>query len=108
MDQIGRRQTDSRDRPDGHADRSGRMGTAKITERRRHAAGSLALFCDLSPLWIRSDEGKLIPATGLTATQIAREGWGLQKSQNGGGTLPVPSPSSVTYHRYGSDRTKAN
>ncbi|HKD05718.1 MAG TPA: PIG-L family deacetylase [Bryobacteraceae bacterium] len=54
------------------------------------------------PVNLTIDEGKLIPATGLTATQIAREGWGLQKSQNGGGTLPVPSPSSVTYHRYGS------
>jgi LmbE family N-acetylglucosaminyl deacetylase len=48
------------------------------------------------------DEGKLIPGTGLTATQIAREGWGLQKSQNGGGTLPVPAAASATYHRYGS------
>jgi LmbE family N-acetylglucosaminyl deacetylase len=54
------------------------------------------------PVNITIDEGRLIPATGLTATQIAREGWGLQKSQNGGGTLPVASPSSVTYHRYGS------
>ncbi len=54
------------------------------------------------PVNITIDEGKLIPGTGLTATQIAREGWGLQKSQNGGGTLPVPAPASVTYHRYGS------
>ena len=54
------------------------------------------------PVNLTIDEGKLIPGTGLTATQIAREGWGLQKSQNGGGTLPVPAPSSVTYHRYGS------
>lgn len=54
------------------------------------------------PVNITIDEGKLIPGTGLTATQLAREGWGLQKSQNGGGTLPVPSPASVTYHRYGS------
>ena len=48
------------------------------------------------------DEGKLIAGTGLTATQIAREGWGLQKSQNGGGTLPQPAPASASYHRYGS------
>ena len=54
------------------------------------------------PVNLTIDEGKLIPGTGLTATQIAREGWGLQKSQNGGGTLPVPAPASVTYHRYGS------
>ncbi len=48
------------------------------------------------------DEAKMIPGTGLTATQIAREGWGLQKSQNGGGTLPQPAPASASYHRYGS------
>ena len=48
------------------------------------------------------DEGRSIVGTGLTATQIAREGWGFQKSQNGGGTLPTGGPASVTYHRYGS------
>ncbi len=42
------------------------------------------------------------PAAGLTFAQIGREGWGFQKSQNGGGTLPQPAPSSVDYHRYGS------
>ncbi|MFL6417419.1 MAG: PIG-L deacetylase family protein, partial [Bryobacteraceae bacterium] len=42
------------------------------------------------------------PATGLTYLQMGREGWGLQKSQNGGGTLPLPSISSTSYHRYGS------
>ena len=54
------------------------------------------------PVNITIDESKIIAGTGLTAVQIAREGWGLQKSQNGGGTLPQPSPTSVTYHRYGS------
>ncbi|NDJ13626.1 MAG: PIG-L family deacetylase [Acidobacteriia bacterium] len=54
------------------------------------------------------DEGKVIAGTGLTATQIAREGWGLQKSQNGGGTLPNPVPASVSYHRYGSRVTSPN
>ena len=48
------------------------------------------------------DEGRPIVGTGLTATQIAREGWGFQKSQNGGGTVPTAGPASVTYHRYGS------
>jgi len=54
------------------------------------------------PVNLTIDEGKLITGTGLTATQIAREGWGLQKSQNGGGTLPQAAPASATYHRYGS------
>ncbi len=39
---------------------------------------------------------------GLTFQQIGREGWGYQKSQNGGGTIPQPSLVNVSYHRYGS------
>jgi LmbE family N-acetylglucosaminyl deacetylase len=54
------------------------------------------------PVNLTVDEGRPIVGTGLSATQIAREGWGFQKSQNGGGTLPVAGPASVTYHRYGS------
>jgi LmbE family N-acetylglucosaminyl deacetylase len=46
--------------------------------------------------------GTLEPAAGLTFAQIAREGWGYQKSQNGGGTLPAAAPQSSSYHRYGS------
>ncbi len=46
--------------------------------------------------------GKWDPATGLTYLQMGREGWGFQKSQNGGGTLPLPTISSTSYHRYGS------
>ncbi len=42
------------------------------------------------------------PAAGLTYLQMGREGWGFQKSQNGGGTLPLPSIASSSYHRYGS------
>ncbi len=47
-------------------------------------------------------EGVLQPALGLTFSQIGREGWGFQKTQNGGGTLPQPSFATVPYHRYGS------
>ncbi|HEX5431811.1 MAG TPA: PIG-L family deacetylase [Bryobacteraceae bacterium] len=47
-------------------------------------------------------EGGYSSANGLTYTQISRTGWGLQKSQNGGGTTPPPSPISAAYHRYGS------
>ena len=39
---------------------------------------------------------------GLTALQIGRQGWGFQKSQNDGGTVPPPSFYSAPYHRYGS------
>ncbi|MGH9581307.1 MAG: PIG-L family deacetylase, partial [Bryobacteraceae bacterium] len=47
-------------------------------------------------------EGTADPAAGLTFGQIARKGWGFQKSQNGGGTMPQPSLRSTPYHRYGS------
>ncbi|MBV9038317.1 MAG: PIG-L family deacetylase [Acidobacteriaceae bacterium] len=51
---------------------------------------------------VKIPEGTLDPPVGLTYAQMGREGWGFQKSQNGGGTLPLPSFVSVTYHRYGS------
>lgn len=47
-------------------------------------------------------EGTLNQVAGLTALQIGREGWGFQKSQNDGGTVPPPSLYSAPYHRYGS------
>ena len=47
-------------------------------------------------------EGLPAPAAGLTFLQIAREGLGYQKTQNGGGAIPMPSPQNVSYHRYGS------
>lgn len=47
-------------------------------------------------------EGTLDPAAGITFWQMARKGWGFQKSQNGGGTMPQPSLRSTPYHRYGS------
>lgn len=47
-------------------------------------------------------EGSPDRAAGLTFLQIARDGWGYQKSQNGGGTIPQPSLYMAPYHRYGS------
>ena len=47
-------------------------------------------------------EGTWDPILGESYFQIARTGWSEQKSQNGGGTLPLPGPVSVAYHRYGS------
>jgi len=47
-------------------------------------------------------EGVPAPASGLTYLQIAREGLGFQKTQNGGGTLPAPVVYNSAYHRYGS------
>jgi LmbE family N-acetylglucosaminyl deacetylase len=53
-------------------------------------------------------EGVPAPAAGLTFLQIAREGLGFQKTQNGGGTLPVPTPFNSGYHRYGSRVTSGD
>ncbi len=47
-------------------------------------------------------EGTEDAAAGLTFLQMGREGWGYQKSQNGGGTIPQPAFTSSSYHRYGS------
>jgi len=47
-------------------------------------------------------EGTWDPILGESYLQIARQGWGQQKSQNGGGTPPLSGPFSVEYHRYGS------
>ncbi len=51
---------------------------------------------------VEVDEGMVDPVAGLTFLQIARTGWGYQKSQYGGNLTPQPSPFSVGYHRYGS------
>ncbi len=51
---------------------------------------------------IEISEGNLDPAAGLTFLQIGREGWGYQKSQNGGGTIPQPTLATTSYHRYAS------
>lgn len=47
-------------------------------------------------------EGQPAPAAGLTFLQIAREGLGFQKTQNGGALVPNPAPQNTAYHRYGS------
>jgi LmbE family N-acetylglucosaminyl deacetylase len=47
-------------------------------------------------------EGTLDPILGWSYLQMAREGWGMQKSQFGGGNPPLAGPYSVAYHRYGS------
>ncbi len=39
---------------------------------------------------------------GLTYLQIAREGLGFQKSQNGGTEIPLPAAQAARYHRFGS------
>ena len=47
-------------------------------------------------------EGNGDPVLGATYTQIAREGWSLQKSQNNGGGIPLAAPAAAPYHRFAS------
>src|SRR5690242_1281209 len=47
-------------------------------------------------------QGTYDPVLGASYTQIAREGLGFQKSQNGGPSVPRPGETSSAYHRYGS------
>jgi LmbE family N-acetylglucosaminyl deacetylase len=47
-------------------------------------------------------EGAYDPALGGSYIQLAREGLGQQKSQNGGTGIPLPGVFNVPYHRYGS------
>src|SRR5437879_8489197 len=46
-------------------------------------------------------EGDGDAVLGASFTQIARQGWSLQKSQNGGGGITLPAPIESPYHRYG-------
>ena len=47
-------------------------------------------------------QGNDDPVLGATFSQIARQGWSLQKSQNGGGGIPLAAPGATAYHRFGS------
>ena len=42
--------------------------------------------------------GSLDPALGRSYMQIAREGWGQQKSQNGGANTALSGPATTRYH----------
>ena len=53
------------------------------------------------------EEGTYDPLLGESYVQIAREGLGLQKSQNGGAMIPKAGPVASTYHRFGSNVTAA-
>lgn len=53
-------------------------------------------------------EGDGDPVLGASFTQIAREGWSHQKSQNGGGGIPLAGPVGAPYHRFGSTISAAD
>jgi hypothetical protein len=47
-------------------------------------------------------EGTYDPVLGSSYIQLAREGLGQQKTQNGGTGIPISGAFAVPYHRYGS------
>jgi LmbE family N-acetylglucosaminyl deacetylase len=47
---------------------------------------------------VRIPVGTLDPVLGRTYVQIAREGWGEQKSQNGGANPTLTGPAMASYH----------
>lgn len=47
-------------------------------------------------------EGAYDPVLGRSYVQISRQGWGEQKTQNGGGNYPFPGTVNTPYHLYGS------
>jgi LmbE family N-acetylglucosaminyl deacetylase len=49
---------------------------------------------------VKIPTGSYDPVLGQTYTQIAREGWGQQKSQNGGGNPTLSGSSESEYHRW--------
>ncbi|MGH9533662.1 MAG: PIG-L family deacetylase [Terriglobales bacterium] len=51
---------------------------------------------------LRVPEGRYDPWLGESYIQLSRTGWGLQKTQNGGGFILLPGPASSAYHRYAS------
>ena len=60
-------------------------------------------WSDKSPaVNVEIPEGTHDPLLGRTYAQIARQGWGQQKTQNGGGYIVLPGAVNVGYHCYGS------
>jgi LmbE family N-acetylglucosaminyl deacetylase len=54
------------------------------------------------PTTVEIPSGEYDPVLGLNYVQIAREGLGLQKCQNGGPSIPPPGEVRSAYHRFGS------
>ncbi len=57
---------------------------------------------------VESPEGTYDPVLGFNYVQIAREGLGLQKCQNGGPSIPLSGEVRSAYHRFGSRVTTAD
>ena len=83
---------------------------AKMYARAQNRNANIRYYSYIEKKWIDGPlsidvtipEGNYDPVLGGTYFQVAREGLALQKSQNGGGRIPLPGPNPVPYHRFAS------
>lgn len=88
----------------------GAVGFGKIFDYANSHTYPLRFFNYITGKWINGmlstdlvvPEGQYDSMLGGTFTQIAREGLGQQKSQDGGLTPPPPGPDNVAYHLFDS------
>lgn len=97
------------DSPAGRGD-EGATGFGKVFDYASGRAYPLRFFNYTTGKWMDGElstdltvpEGQYDPMLGGSFAQIARQGLGYQKSQNGGGTPPPPGPRNADYHLFGS------
>jgi LmbE family N-acetylglucosaminyl deacetylase len=88
----------------------GAQGGGKIFDYANGKTYPLRFFNYITGKWIDGmlstdltvPEGQYDPLLGGSFVQIARQGLGYQKSQNGGVTPPPPGPANAAYHLFGS------
>jgi len=81
--------------------RSGLRPWAPLKDYAR-AAGGRRGGDETQAIHVTIPQGTYDPMMGASYTQIAREGLGFQKSQNGGLSMPRAGEVMSAYHRYGS------
>ena len=81
--------------------RSGLRPWAPLKDYAR-AAGGRRGGTETQAVHVTIPQGTYDPVLGASYTQIAREGLGFQKSQNGGPSTPRAGEVTSAYHRYGS------
>jgi LmbE family N-acetylglucosaminyl deacetylase len=97
------------DNPVGFGD-EGAVGFGKIFDYASGKAYPLRFFDYITGKWIDGmlstdltvPEGQYDPWLGGSFVQVARQGLGSQKSQDGGLTPPPPGPQEAHYHLFGS------
>ena len=92
----------------------GAVGFGKIFDYANSRTYPLRFFNYITGKWMEGmlstdltiPEGRYDPWLGGSFAQVARQGYGAQRSQTGGPILPPPGPSDSPYHLFGS-RVKA-